>query len=77
MPRAGRPCASESEGRGLSEDCPKQPELVRGPVLHRSVTFTFGKTFLPRAIVVLLPISINLVQIWWCKDWFTGIHDVK
>ena len=38
MPRAGRPCASESEGRGLSEDCPKRPELVRGPVLHRSVT---------------------------------------
>ena len=38
MPRAGRPCASESEGQGLSEDCPKRPELVHGPVLHRSVT---------------------------------------
>ena len=38
MPRAGRPCASESEGQGLSEDCPKQLELVRRPILHRSVT---------------------------------------
>ena len=38
MPRAGKPCASESEGWGLSEDCLKQLELVHRPVLHRSVT---------------------------------------
>ena len=49
MPRAGRPCASESEGRGLSKDCPKRPELVRGPVLHRSVTFAGGAPAVPHS----------------------------
>ena len=54
MPRAGRPCASESEGQELSEDCPKRPELVCRLILHRSVTGPLNATLPchPSALVV-------------------------
>ena len=66
MPRAGRPCASESEGRGLSEDCPKRLELVRGPILHRSVTVT-SIAYSPDGQQIVSGSTDETIQIWDTK----------
>ena len=70
MEQCPGPCASESEGRGLSEDCPKWPELVRRPILHRSVTTASNEVTLNTRVLRLNLCKILSICSYTCMVYY-------